>query len=139
MGQTISPVTASLVGLLWVFGWAAVILVAWHLRARRRDLRLKLIHEERMKAMEKDIPLPELPELETKRRPRWLDGATNPRWPLGVGAMLILLGIGLSVALYLSGDPYHNQVWPFGLLGVFGGVGLFLHYLLTRPTRPGGY
>lgn len=52
--------------------------------------------------------------------------------------MLILLGIGLSIALYLSGDPYHNDIWPFGILGVFGGVGLFLHYALTRPTRPHG-
>ena len=57
----------------------------------------------------------------------------NPRWPLGVGALSIMLGIGTSLALWLSGDEYHRQIWSLGLIGIFLGIGLFLHYLLTRP------
>jgi hypothetical protein len=46
-----------------------------------------------------------------------------------------MLGIGFSLALWLSGDHYHNQIWPFGLIGVFLGAGLMLHYLLMRPEK----
>jgi hypothetical protein len=45
----------------------------------------------------------------------------------------ILLGAGVSMALRLSGDEYHRDVWSFGLIGVFLGVGLALHYFVTRP------
>ena len=47
--------------LIWVFGWVILLLLAWHLRAARRQRRLELQHKERMMAMEKGIPLPELP------------------------------------------------------------------------------
>ncbi len=124
-------------GMIWVFGWAAVILVAWHLRNVRREVRLRMIHEERMKAMEKGIPLPEFPELDPPRNPsRWLDRPLNPRWPLGVGAFVSVMGLGVALALFLSGDSYHQKVWPFGLLGPFAGVGLFLQYRLMHPGRP---
>lgn len=129
----------SALGAVWVFGFAAVLLVAWHLRGKRRLEKLNLIHEERMKAMEKGIPLPEFPELDggdsvigralatnIEARP-W-----NPRWPLGVGALLITGGIGVSVALRLSEWDFHNELWAFGLIGVFLGIGMFLFYGLTR-------
>jgi len=47
-------------------------------------------------------------------------------------------GIGTSLALWLSQEDYHNRVWSFGLIGVFLGLGLMLHYLLTRPTQDRG-
>lgn len=119
--------------MFWVFGWLFFFLALKFLNDRRKRHRLELIAKERLAALEKGVPMPELPDYDDARRPslaarmRW-----NPRWPLGAGAMSILLGIGSSIAMWLSGDPYHNQVWPFGLLGVFFGVGLFLHYALTR-------
>lgn len=130
---------AMILGFFWVFGWVVVGLITWHMKMKKRQHRLELIHQERMLAMEKGIPLPELPELpdENKKnglRNLWQTQTTNPRWPLGVGAICVSLGAGISTALYLSGDSYHQQVWPFGLISVFLGFGLFLHYAFTRKS-----
>lgn len=125
--------------MFWVFGWLLFFLALKLMNDRRKRHRLELIAKERLAALEKGVPMPELPDYDDPRRPplsarlRW-----NPRWPLGAGALSILLGLGASLAMWLSGDPYHRQVWPFGLLGVFLGVGLFLHYALTRERGSGG-
>jgi hypothetical protein len=122
--------------LIWVFGWSAVLLVIWYVRGQRRQRRLELIHAERMAAIEKGIPLPEMPDYEALAHPSELRGnSLNPRWPLGVGTVIAMLGLGLCAALFLSGDEYHNQIWPFGLIGVFLGVGLMLHYFLMRSPN----
>ena len=128
-------------GAVWVFGFAAVLLIAWHLRNKRRLEKFKIIHEERMKAMEKGIPLPEFPELEEpeskiigKALATNIEAKPwNPRWPLGVGALLIMGGLGTAVAMKMSSDSaFHSELWPFGLIAVFLGVGMFLFYYLTR-------
>ena len=131
------------ISVVWVLGVAAVLLIAWHLRGKRQLEKLKIIHEERMRAMEKGIPLPEFPELREDTSGSIIGKAFasnsqarpwNPRWPLGVGALLIMGGLGTSVAMMLSGWAWHNDMWPFGLIGVFVGVGMFLFYALTRTT-----
>ncbi len=123
-------------GMFWAFGWLAFFLVLKALSDRNKRHRQELINRERMAALEKGIPMPELPDYDAPpRAPVVLLSSWNPRWPLGLGALSIMVGIGASLAMYLSGDGYHNQVWPFGLLGVFFGIGLFLHYALTRPSR----
>jgi len=117
--------------------WAVILLVAWHLQGKRRQRKEEWIHQERMKAMEKGIPLPELPAMEengARKMGTW-NGAINPRWPLGAAALLITGGIGTSLALYLSGEAFHNRVWAFGLIAVFLGIGLLLHYRLTRKPE----
>jgi hypothetical protein len=123
--------------LLWVFGWVVVFLIVWVIRGARRQRRLELLHSERMAAIEKGTPLPELPEDDYHRRRSHVHYAqVNPRWPLGAGAVVAMLGMGICLALGLSGDPYHNQIWPFGLIGLFLGGGLILHYFLTRaPSK----
>lgn len=131
----------SALGVVWVFGFVAVFLIAWHLRSKRRLEKLKIIHEERMKAMEKGIPLPEFPELAEDETRAVIGRALatniearpwNPRWPLGAGALLVMAGIGTSVVLRLSEWEFHNELWAFGLIGVFLGIGMFLYYALTR-------
>ena len=129
--------------LFWVFGWVILLLVAWHLRSSRRERRVERQHKERMMAMEKGIPLPELPaqdEEPVRGRPLLAEVVAairiNPRWPLGLGALFVMFGIGLSAALALSQEAEHYRVWSFGLIPVFFGLGLMLHYLLTRPTAP---
>lgn len=129
-------------GAIWVLGFAAVLLIALHLKNKRRLEKFKIIHEERMKAMEKGIPLPEFPDLEETKSKIFIGGAIgrpaegrpwNPRWPLGVGALLIMGGLGTSVAMRMSSDfAFHSELWPFGLIAVFVGVGMFLFYYLTR-------
>ena len=92
--------------------------------------------------MEKGIPLPEFPELEETESNIIIGKALatnieakpwNPRWPLGVGVLLIMGGLGTSVAMRMSSDfGFNSELWPFGLIGVFVGVGMFLFYALTR-------
>lgn len=121
----------SALGVVWVFGVAAVVLVAWHLRGKRRMEKLQMIHQERMQAMDKGIPLPEFPELDDRSGSPF-DSRWNPRWPLGLGAVFVMAGAGTSVAMLLGSG--FEEIWSFGLIGVFVGVGLFLYYFLTRST-----
>ena len=127
-----------LYNLLWIFGWVLVFVAVWLVRSGRRQRRIEIIHAERMAAMEKGIPLPELPDYEALSdgalRARQAS-AVNPPWPLGVGAICFMLGIGITLAVWRSGGDYPNHIWPFGLIGVFLGAGLMLHYLLMRPEK----
>jgi drug/metabolite transporter (DMT)-like permease len=127
--------------LFWVFGWVLLLILIWHLKGRRREKRMEMIHKERMMAMEKGIPLPELPDLAESPASSVLSDSVgririNPRWPLGLGALFVMVGAGTSLALWLVVERDPHNAWPVGLIGVFFGVGLFLHYFLTRsPAR----
>ena len=126
--------------LFWVFGWLVLLVVVWHLAGQRKQRWLDRIHAERLIALEKGIPLPEVRDYGEAAGQSWLGRAlsttvVNPRWPLGVGVIFIMTGIGTSLGLGLSGDSYHNDVASTGLIGVFFGLGLVLHYFLTRPPR----
>ena len=116
---------------------AATFALVWrHQNLQRYRTRLELIQKERLIAMEKGVPMPELPDYDASGRPS-IDSIVSalrvhPRWPLGAGAILICGGIGTTIALALSREEYHSNVWSMGLIPVFIGVGLFLHYRLTR-------
>ena len=123
--------------VIWVIIWAIFFLVIYAIRKWRQQKKLDLIHKERIVAMEKGIPLPELPDYEISPKRSFFESfrdfsSSNPKMFLGFGSIFIMLGIGTSLALTLSGDEYHNQIWSFGLIGVFLGLGLFLHYFFTK-------
>jgi hypothetical protein len=125
--------------VIWVFGWVLLLILVWHLKGRRRERRIEMIHKERLMAMEKGIPLPELPDFaEPPARSAIAEAVAaiglNPRWPLGIGAIFVMLGAGVSLALWLTTDRDPHAAWPIGLVGVFLGLGLCLHYFLTRPA-----
>ena len=119
-------------------GLLALLIWGLHLRAMRRARRTELLHEERMLAMEKGIPLPELPQIEDALRP-WPDRLTNsdPRWALIVGVLSTFGGAGFIAAVLImatrSPDAYH--FWPLGLLAVFFGTGCLVLYGLLRRGR----
>lgn len=123
--------------VIWVVIWAVFFLIIYAIRKWQKQKKLELIHKERIVAMEKEIPLPELPDYELPQKKSLFDSmrdysVSNPRAFLGLGSIFIMLGIGVSLAMLLSGDKYHNQVWSFGLIGIFLGLGLFLHYFFTK-------
>lgn len=127
-------------GMTWVFACAAVLIVVWNLRSKRRMEKMTLIHQERMKAIEKGVPLPEFPDLSEEAKMEQFNTIftppkLNPRWPLGVGALLVMGGIGYSAAMLLSSDSEASKIWSMGLIGVFLGVGFFLYYYLTRQPE----
>ena len=127
-------------GMAWVFACATVLIVIWHLRSKRRVEKETLIHQERMKAMEKGIPLPEFPDLSEEAKMDqfnkiFIPPSLNPKWPLGAGALCIAGGSGYLVAMLLSGDSEMAKLWSMGLIGVFFGFGLFFYYFLTRTKE----
>lgn len=124
-------------GVIFTVIAAAFTLVWRHQNMQRYRIRLEMIQKERLVAMEKGIPMPELPEYDDGRGRPSLDALADrlrvhPRWPLGAGALLVVGGIGVTIALRLSNDPMHYTVWSMGLIPIFVGFGLFLHYRLTR-------
>ena len=126
-------------GMTWVFACAAVLIVVWHLRSKRRLEKMTLVHQERMKAIEKGVPLPEFPELSEEAKMQQFDRIftppkLNPRWPIGVGALVVMGGLGYLVAAKLSNDPDLAKTWSMGLIPMFIGFGLVLYYFLTRQA-----
>jgi hypothetical protein len=114
--------------IIWVFGWAIIVLLAWFVRGQRRERMIDRIHKERMLAIEKGLPLPELPDYESRQA--WGAYQLNPRWPLGIGAIFVTLGIAGCATLSIAGDSV-RQLFPWFLATALG-VGLWLHYYLTR-------
>jgi hypothetical protein len=116
--------------LLWIFGWGGFFWVFMYLKNRANQRRLEMIHQERMVAMEKGIPLPELPDLNP--RPPKDPRARNKNGSLAAGIVFASLGAGGMVALLLSPDAEMRPYWTLPLPLVFLGVGLLLYYYLTR-------
>lgn len=118
-GIVVAALTAGVVGYLY-------------LRSQDRRRRLEIVHAERLAAMEKGIPLPELPldPLATTRRP------PDPGAPLIIGIVLAAFGIGSIVALSLV-DRF-RPAWPMPLPVALMGVGLVLYYYLAAAERDSG-
>lgn len=105
----------------------ALALVAYlYFRHVERRRRLEVVHQERLVAMEKGIPLPELPlDPEKIRKP------SDPREPLLHGIVWTALGFGAMVALLLGPWPNGQKTWALPLPLVLLGVGLMLYYALA--------
>lgn len=94
-----------------------------HQNLRRR---MEVIHQERLVAMEKGIPLPELP-LEPSQDPRGSD--PDHVIPL-LGTVLVTLSVGTMIVLYLTLSTARNAFWVAPLPFAFLGVGLLtVHFL----------
>lgn len=104
----------------------ATVLVAWmFFKHKERQRRLEIVHIERLAAMDKGIPLPELPA----DRPA-IGRIGDPRMTLIHGIVWTALALGAVVALFIipNGIPF----WPLPLPLLFLGVGLILFYVIVR-------
>ena len=110
-GIIVASIAAAIVAYLY-FG---------HVERRRR---LELVHQERLAAMDKGIPLPELP-LDPVRVPK----PPDPKATLIHGIVWSALGIGAMIALRFF--PNAPTLWPLPLPLAFLGVGLILYYALA--------
>ena len=98
---------------------------------RSRQKRIEIIHQERMAAMEKGIPLPEFP-LEPARERRQPDPTVLPI----LGTVLLSLSVGAMIMLYLNLPAPSRGDWVFPLPLAFLGVGLIaFHFLKGEPRR----
>ena len=114
-----------------VLGLALGFVAYFYFRHNERVRRLEIVHQERLAAMEKGIPLPELP-LDPAKVPKPMD----PRVPLLHGIAWTALGFGGVAALMIVGPlPNMPVLWPFALPLMFLGVGLILYYVLVSDRR----
>jgi len=104
--------------------------VAWlYFRHQERQRRIDIVHQERLIAMEKGFPLPELPS-ESVKPP------TDHSGMLVQGVAWTALGLGGVVSLLLTGMTVGDTpIWPLALPLPMLGVGLILVYLFVgrRP------
>ena len=103
---------------------AAAIVAYLYFGHRERQRRLEVVHQERLAAMEKGIPLPEFP-----LDPPKVLTPPDPRAFLMHGIVWLALGGGAMLALRLI-EPL-NGVWPLPLPLALLGVGLILYYALA--------
>lgn len=94
-----------------------------------RRKRLEIIHQERLAAMDKGIPLPEFP-LEPARTPRVPDPTVLPI----LGIVLLTLSVGAMIALPQFLQPPAQGLWVAPLPFAFLGVGLLAFHFLKRDA-----
>ena len=102
-----------------------------YLKEREKQRRLDIIHAERLAAIDKGIPLPEVPidpPPSAWRRP------PDPKVPLAIGIVLTAFGVGAMamLAIVAQGQPF----WAVPLPVVMMGLGLILFYRLSVPSAP---
>ena len=106
---------------------AAAVVAYLYFRHVERRRRLDIVHQERLAAMDKGIPLPEIP-IDPPRVP----SPPDPRALLIHGIAWTALGGGAMLALALIGPlPDAPVLWPAPLPIALLGVGLVLYYALA--------
>jgi len=114
-----------------VVALAAVAIAYLYFKHRERQRRLEVIHQERVAAMDKGIPLPEL-----AIDPPSLPKARDPRETLIHGLVWATLGVGAMAALFLVGRIGDlPALWPLPLPIALLGVGLIAYYLASQRSR----
>ncbi len=111
---------------LIVAALAAAFVAYLFFKHSERKRRLEIVHQERLVAMEKGIPLPELP-LEPPNVPK----PPDPREPLLHGIIWLAFGLGGMATLFFIAPPHLPALWSLPLpLALLGG-GLTLYYFLA--------
>ena len=96
-----------------------------------RQKRMEIIHQERMAALEKGIPLPEFPLDLMEEKPH---APEYPVLPI-LGIILSTLSIGTMIVLYLTLPAQAHAFWISPLPFVFMGIGLILFHILGTVRR----
>ena len=102
-----------------------------YLKHKSRAARLEVLHKERLVAMEKGIPLPELP-------PDPESDAKNPDpdsvLPI-LGTVLFTLSVGTMIVIYVMQPSGGNGFWVAPLPFAFMGAGLVVFHLLRQDAN----
>jgi hypothetical protein len=110
--------TGCIVGCFYVSRWS-------------RQRRLEIIHEERMAAMEKGIPLPEFPI-----DPAQQHHPPNPNVLVILGIVLATLSVGTMIVLYMNPPEESHSFWVAPLPFAFLGLGFVaFHFLKIDDWR----
>ena len=132
--------------LILVLGLLALGLLRRDLRSRQRLRLHEMAHQERMLAMEKGLPISEVPDgsdfnawLDELWTDRLFDGGRDRRVALALGLVLLFAGSGaLLLAWRLpnsSADAAALKLAAWlGLIPLMASFGLLLYYRLTAPA-----
>jgi hypothetical protein len=112
-----------------VLALAAGVVGYVYVKNQTRRKRLEIIHQERLVAMEKGIPLPEFP-LEPARDPR---PDPNNVIPI-LGTVLLSLSVGTMIVLYRTLEAAEHGFWVSPLPFAFLGAGLLAFHFLKRDA-----
>jgi hypothetical protein len=137
-----------LVGWLIIFWWGVVSLTVKYLRHRNRLKLREIVHKERMAAIEKEIPLPELPEVTLEHlqdEKIWAGSIIGNhqmrKLALAIGLVLLFGGIGVSLTFAALPDNFKIETFglrggeAFGIIPVMIGIGLLIYYRLTKEPN----
>ncbi len=135
-----------LLALLFIFGWAGFVILTKHLRNKNRLRTRDMIHKERMLAMEKGVPLGELPDHlsqaengEDESYVPSINGDWDRRIALGLGLVFLFGGIGIAIGFLLIPESLDTEglrgLASMGFIPALIGVGLLLYYRLSRPKN----
>lgn len=118
IGTTILGAMGIVLGLLMPVTLVGIIL--WY-KSRRNER----LHDTALKLAASGQPIP--PEL--------FSGGWGPNTSLRLGVVLVMLGIGTCLALYMTG----LRAWAFGIIPIFMGVGYLIVWKLEAadPKTPG--
>ena len=132
--------------VLLFLGLLALGVLRRYLRNRQRLRLHEMAHRERMLAMEKGLPVSELPAgsdfdawLDEAWTDRLLDGGRDRRVALALGLVMLFAGAGaLLLAWRLPGSSTDAETLKLatslGLIPLMASFGLLLYYRLTRPA-----
>lgn len=130
MGSDVVGVFIPIVAI--VFGIGAGMLSSWSEHKRRSQL-LEQSHRERMLALEKGVPVPEIPDNLINGKSADRDPRQSVARAIFIGVMLIGIGLVLFFALPRVAD---EDVALFGLIpAVVGVANLVYAGLLARNLR----
>lgn len=113
-----------------VVALAGALLGYLYFKYREKQRRLEIIHQERLAAMDKGIPLPELPI-----DPPILEKRPDPHVPLILGIVLMTFGAGSMIALSLVSKVEERVYWPLPLPLAMVGLGLILYHFLAASRE----
>lgn len=120
--------TASIGDGIVAIALAAAFLGYFYLKFREKQRYLDILHQERLVAMDKGIPLPELPI-----EPLFVTTPRPPDFRVGmlIGVVLLCFGFGAMLALWLL--PGMRLFWPAPLpIALIGGGLIFAFTAISR-------
>lgn len=115
---------------LIVASLAMLLLGYLYFKHQTRIKRLELIHQERLVAMEKDFPLPELP-----MDPPPSVNVPDPTFPLVLGIVLMAFALGSMIVIAVVAEEQFQRYWITPLPIALIGLGILVAYRLTSHTR----
>ena len=102
-----------------------------YIKNKSRQRRMEIVHQERMAALERGIPLPEFPLDLMEESGRNADAPVIPI----LGIVLATLALGAMVVMYMALPPGSHRFWIAPLPLAFMGVGLIGFHLLGTAKR----